>query len=186
MRRLRCQASGVADRVEGTAAFAIATAYQVEQLGVDDDRREQLGAGLEQHGVVIVETARLPTLDDQHPNRPSLHHQRCCNERFEPLFTRLGEVLVRGISARVFDRDRLATLSRQTHQALPESQSHAAHGTRDQTDRRAQRQMGEVGVSQVDAANIRIQPLGDQICDIRERFPEVVRPGDDLRDVGQN
>jgi len=44
----------------------------------------------------------------------------------------------------------------------------------------------EIGVRQIDTADVGVQPLGDQIRDVRQRLLEVVRPGDDLSDVCQD
>jgi hypothetical protein len=88
-----------------------------------------------------------------------------------------------GIEAGVLGRNRLAALGRQAHQALPEGNTHVAHGASLETDGGAQGQMLEVRISQVDRADIRFQPLDHQTDDIIERLLQIVRSGDNLGDV---
>jgi len=41
----------------------------------------------------------------------------------------------------------------------------------------------KVGVRQIDRTDVGIEPLGDQIRDVRERLLQIVRSRDDLGDV---
>jgi hypothetical protein len=86
----------------------------------------------------------------------------------------------------VLDGDHLAALRGETDQTLTEGQAHNADGFLSQTNRRTQRQVFQIGVAQVDTADVCVQPLGDQIGDIRQRLLEIVRPRDDLSDVCQD
>ena len=50
---------------------------------------------------------------------------------------------------------------------------------------RAECQVLQICVGQIDGTNICIQTLGDQIDDIRQRLVEIVRSRYDLRDIGK-
>jgi hypothetical protein len=45
--------------------------------------------------------------------------------------------------------------------------------------------MHHVRIDQVDRADIRIETLRDVVDDVRQRLLEIVGPGDDLGDIGE-
>jgi hypothetical protein len=86
----------------------------------------------------------------------------------------------------VLEGDRLTALGGETHQPLAVGEANLADRVGVETDRRAERQAANVGVGQIDRTDIRIQPLGDEIRDVRQGLLQVVRAGDDFGDVRKN
>ena len=74
-------------------------------------------------------------------------------------------------------------LSDVSHEPLPERQTHTPDGARIEPDRGPKGELVQIGVGEIDRADVRIEPLGHEVRDIRERLLEVVRAGDDLRDI---
>ncbi len=81
--------------------------------------------------------------------------------------------------------DGLAALRRHADEALAEGQPDVADGLGVEADRGAERQMTEIGVRQIERTDIRVEALGHEVDDVRQRLLEVVRPRDDLGDVSE-
>ena len=69
--------------------------------------------------------------------------------------------------------------------AESEAQVHATDRLAAQADGGAQHEQREVGAREVERAHVRVEPLRDQVHDVREGLVEVVGPRDDLGDVRQ-
>ena len=155
------------------------------ELRVRHDRRKELRTRLKQPDVLCVEAPRLHRLDDEDADRDALDDERRSEQRLEALLARLGEVSEVRVAARVLDRHGLAALRGPAHEAFAEAERHVTHRTGVEPPRRAQRDVPEVRVGQVDGAHVGIEALRHQLDDVRKCLFEIVRTRDDLRDVRQ-
>ena len=101
----------------------------------------------------------------------------------ELLLPGLGEVAVLGMRGRVHHRHGLAALGGVTDESLSEGETNLVECALVQTDGGSELQVLEVGLGQVDRADVGVQALGDEIDDVVQGLVQVVRPRDDSRDI---
>ena len=88
-------------RRDDRAALIVGRRHSREQLRVHHDRREELGAGLQQLDVRLVEARGSTRLMHDHADGDAPHDQRRGQQRLEALLAGLGEVRSCGCARRV-------------------------------------------------------------------------------------
>jgi hypothetical protein len=85
---------------------------------------------------------------------------------------------------RVHEGFRLAARRDVADEPFAHRQLHLADGRPVEAHRRRERERGTIVARQVDGADVRVEPLRDEVRDVVERLLEVVRARDDAGDVG--
>lgn len=160
--------------------------HQGEELGIDDNRGEELSTGLHQLDIFLVEAARLDGLDHQNTGGPTLHHQRGCQEGRESLLTGLREISEPVILPSSLKSNGLAMLRDPTDQTIPHAQPNMADRGGVKPDGGAQEKRLGLRLTQIDRTHVCIETFGNQIGHIRQRLLQVMRAGDDLSDIGKD
>jgi hypothetical protein len=81
--------------------------------------------------------------------------------------------------------DGSARLRREADETLAVRKAYLADGLAVEADGRGERQVTEVRLGQVDRARIGVETFRDEVDDVPEGLPQVVRPRDNLCDVGE-
>ena len=160
--------------------------FDLERLGearLLDDAADLGRDRAEEPHLVGAEAPAAKGLHDQHTERTAPRHHRHAEERVVPLLTRLRKILVPRVGHRIDDHHRLELLEDEAGEALVD-----AHF--DLADRLAVEALGGpegqaplARIVDVERADFRLHPLGDDLHDPLERALQVVRVRDDGADV---